>query len=72
MHTSKAASDLQAAGLTMSVDEAAKFLHVSRSTLYESLKNGTCPVKVIQVGGRRRIVTASLRRLLEVDDAEVA
>jgi excisionase family DNA binding protein len=54
---------------TLSPEEAAPWLGVSRSTLYESIKLGTCPVKVIRVQRRIRVLTSSLIKLLEDGEA---
>jgi excisionase family DNA binding protein len=50
---------------TMSPAECAPWLGCSRSTVYESIKSGTFPVKVIAVNRRRRVLTADLIRFLE-------
>jgi predicted DNA-binding transcriptional regulator AlpA len=55
---------------TLSPGETAPWLGVSRSTFYESIKNGTCPVKVIRVQSRIRVLTSSLIQLLESGDGD--
>ena len=50
---------------TLSPEETAPWLGVSRSTLYEWIRTGQFPAKVITVKRRHRVVTASLIRLLE-------
>lgn len=50
---------------TIDVNEAARALGVSRAHAYASIKRGEFPIKVIQIGGRIKIVTASLVQFLE-------
>jgi excisionase family DNA binding protein len=50
---------------TLSPAECAPWLGCSRSTVYEAIKSGTFPVKVITVNRRRRVLTSDLIRLLE-------
>ncbi|MFF4839276.1 DNA-binding protein [Streptomyces collinus] len=50
---------------TVEVPRAALALGCSRSQLYELIKRGEAPVKVLSFGARHRVVTASLVRLLE-------
>lgn len=50
---------------TVDVPKAAAALGVSRSHLYELVRRGEAPVKVLSFGSRHRVVTASLIRLLE-------
>jgi excisionase family DNA binding protein len=45
--------------------QAAIALGVSRSTVYETLRRGDFPGRAIRVGGRWRVITASLVELLE-------
>lgn len=40
-------------------------LGVSRSSAYEAIRTGTCPVKTIMVGRRVKGLTADLIRVLE-------
>lgn len=47
------------------VPDAALAIGISKSHLYELIKRGEAPVKVLSFGARHRIVTASLVRLLE-------
>ena len=44
---------------------AALALGISRSTAYETLRRGDFPAQALRVGGRWRVITASLIRLLE-------
>jgi excisionase family DNA binding protein len=50
---------------TCDPDQAALALGVSRSTVYETLRRGDFPGRAIRVGGRWRVITASLIDLLE-------
>lgn len=45
--------------------QAGLALGVGRSTVYESLRRGDFPGRAIRVGGRWRVITASLVELLE-------
>lgn len=51
---------------TVGVPEAARAIGVSKSHLYELVKRGEAPVRVLSFGTRHRVVTASIVRLLEV------
>jgi hypothetical protein len=53
---------------TVDVSVGAKPLGVSRSSAYESIKNGTFPVATIRVGHRIRILTEDLIRVLTGGD----
>ena len=50
---------------TCDPDLAGLALGVSRSTVYEALRRGDFPGRAIRVGGRWRVITASLVELLE-------
>lgn len=54
---------------TVTVDQAASALGISRSHLYDVIKEGTAPVKVQVIGKTFRVITASLLRILEADPA---
>lgn len=49
----------------LDVAEAAAVLGVSRSAAYDAIRVGAFPAKTIKVGGRIKVLTASLLRLLE-------
>ncbi|MFF0184906.1 DNA-binding protein [Streptomyces sp. NPDC005244] len=49
---------------TVDVSRAAVALGISKSKLYELIKRGEAPVRVIDVGAKR-VITASIVRLLE-------
>jgi excisionase family DNA binding protein len=55
---------------TLSVDEAAFVLGVSRGSAYQAIRNGEIPV--IGLGKRLRVPTAALRRMLALDDVPAA
>lgn len=50
---------------TVSVPKAATALGVSKSHLHALIKSREAPVKLVPLGGRHRVITASLVRLLE-------
>jgi excisionase family DNA binding protein len=51
---------------TLTVEEAGRYLGISRPTAYSAARNGTLPV--LRVNRRMLVPTASLRRLLGIDD----
>lgn len=53
---------------TVSVPQAATALGFSRSGLYEQIKRGEAPVRVLSSGRRHVVITASLIRLLSGDE----
>jgi excisionase family DNA binding protein len=50
---------------TLTVEEAGRYLGISRPTAYEAAKNGTLPV--LRVNRRLLVPTAALRRMLALD-----
>lgn len=52
---------------TMTMDEVATALGISRTTAYQGAKSGEIPV--VRVRGRLMAPTAAIRRLLQLDDA---
>lgn len=52
---------------TCSVPMAAKALGISKTYLHQLIKRGESPVKTLPFGGRHRVITAALVRLLEGD-----
>lgn len=68
-----------AAGLTLedirrwpaavNVEDYARAFGISRAGAYESIRAGTCPVRVVKVGGRIKVVTASILRVLDLEAA---
>ncbi|MEV6752383.1 DNA-binding protein [Streptomyces sp. NPDC051214] len=49
---------------TVGVEQAAKALGISASNLYDLVRRGEAPLRVLDLGSKR-VVTASLVRLLE-------
>ncbi|MFE5572058.1 helix-turn-helix transcriptional regulator [Amycolatopsis japonica] len=52
------------AGPTVSVPEAAQVLGISEWLAYKLINRGEFPAKVLPLGARKRVSTASLRGLL--------
>jgi hypothetical protein len=50
---------------TVSVPMAAQAMGISKTYLHALIKSGKSPVKTLPLGGRHRVVTAALVRLLE-------
>lgn len=57
--------EIRAWEATVPPSKAAQALGISKSHLNALIKRGEAPVKVLQLGGRNRVITASLVRLLE-------
>lgn len=57
--------DLRSGPPTLDVPTAARALGISRSYAFELARRGEFPCRVIPVGNRVRVVTASLVALLE-------
>jgi excisionase family DNA binding protein len=51
---------------TISIDESAIVLGISRASAYEAAKNGELPT--VRFGRRIRVPSAALRRLLALDE----
>lgn len=54
---------------TVGVPEACNMLGISRAHGYALAARGEFPVRTLKVGGRYRVITASLIRVLEGDAA---
>jgi hypothetical protein len=50
---------------SVNVEDAALALGISRSGLYAAVREGNCPVQVIVVGHRKKVLTHSLIAVLE-------
>ncbi|MFE7803315.1 DNA-binding protein [Streptomyces sp. NPDC057430] len=50
---------------TVGVTETAEALGISRAYLYDLVKRGQAPVRVLTFGTKHRVVTASIVALLE-------
>ncbi|MGC9156396.1 MAG: helix-turn-helix domain-containing protein [Ferrimicrobium sp.] len=48
----------------ISIGEAAWRIGISRSTAYRAIVAGTLPLRVIMVGGRRKVSSVEVERLL--------
>ncbi|MER8030763.1 DNA-binding protein [Streptomyces bauhiniae] len=55
---------------TVSVRKAAPALGISKSALYQLVRAGRPPVKILALNSSTRVVTASLIRVLETGDPE--
>jgi hypothetical protein len=53
----------------LDVSQAARVLGISRSSAYEAIARGDFPATVITVGRRKKVLTASLLRVLECGEA---
>jgi excisionase family DNA binding protein len=54
---------------TVDVPTAASLIGVHSDTAYAAIRAGEFPATVVRVGRKIRVTTASLRRLLELEDA---
>lgn len=52
---------------TVSLATAATVFGISRATAYNLYNQGSFPAQVVQVGGRRHVLTSSIIRVLEGD-----
>lgn len=50
---------------TVDVPKAATAIGISKSHLYDLVRRGEAPVRVLSFGARHRVVTSSLVQLLE-------
>ncbi|MFJ8430503.1 DNA-binding protein [Kitasatospora sp. NPDC094019] len=53
--------------VTINVVTAARALGLGQNKAYEAIRDGVFPLDTIVVGGSRRVLTASLWRLLQID-----
>ena len=60
-------ADIRTWPATVDVTATATALGVSRSHLYEQIKAGQSPIKVVKLGTRVRVVTSSILALLDPD-----
>lgn len=49
---------------TVDPDQGGRPFGISRSYAYELIKQGKFPAQVIEVGGKKRVITASILRIL--------
>jgi excisionase family DNA binding protein len=59
--------EIQSWAATIDVHQAARALGISKSHLYELIKRGEVPFRVVAFGSRYRVITASLIRYLEAE-----
>ncbi|MEE4595768.1 helix-turn-helix domain-containing protein [Streptomyces sp. DSM 41524] len=59
--------EIRAWPATVDVCQAARALGISKSHLYDLIKRGQSPIRVVAFGNRYRVITASLIRYLESD-----
>ncbi|MEU0214320.1 helix-turn-helix domain-containing protein [Streptomyces sp. NPDC006265] len=57
--------EIRSWGATVGVSHAARALGISKSHLYELIKRGEVPFRVVAFGSRYRVITASLLAYLE-------
>lgn len=57
---------------TVRVPQAALALGCSRSELYDQIREGTAPVRTLEFGRRRVVITADLVRLLSGEGQSAA
>lgn len=58
--------DIRSWPATVSPETAATAFGISRSYAYELVRRGEFPAKVISVGSRSRVITASILRALDI------
>lgn len=51
---------------TVSVEQAARAIGISRAHAYESIRRGTFPARTLSVGARTRVLTSSIVAALNV------
>lgn len=61
-------SEIRSWGATCSIEQYGAAMGVSRAHAYNTIKDGTAPVRTIPLGSRTRVVTSSLLALLEGAD----
>jgi len=54
---------------TVNVVTASRALGISRDKAYELIRNGTFPVRTLALGGKMRVPTAELWKILGVEGA---
>ena len=67
MSTGPTLDEIRSWPSTVDPATAASAVGISRSYAYELVKRGEFPAKVIRVGGKPRVVTASILALLSAD-----
>jgi predicted DNA-binding transcriptional regulator AlpA len=57
---------------TVSVEQAAAALGISRAHAYDAIRASTFPARALSVGRRIRVTTSSILAVLDADRTEVA
>lgn len=65
-------ADVLALPPTVDIETGGKAFGLGRTTAYQLARTGRFPCKVVRAGGGWRVVTADLRRVLALSDAEEA
>ncbi|WP_328427946.1 DNA-binding protein [Streptomyces sp. NBC_00443] len=65
-------ADLLSLPPTVDVETGGRAFGLGRTTAYRLAREGQFPCKVIRVGGAWKVVTADLRRVLALSEAEEA
>ena len=65
-------ADLLSLPPTVDVETGGKAFGLGRTTSYRLAREGKFPCKVVRVGGGWRVVTADLRRVLDLEQGEQA
>ncbi|XVV34917.1 helix-turn-helix transcriptional regulator [Streptomyces sp. CA-100214] len=65
-------ADLMTLPPTVAVETGGKAFGLGRTTSYRLVREGKFPCKVVRAGGGWRVVTADLRRVLDLQDGEQA
>lgn len=58
------AEDIDAQGVTCTLNFAARAVGIGQSSAYTAVRNGNFPCRVIRIGGRYTVPTAELKSLL--------
>ena len=69
MNEAPTLAEIRTWSATVDVRLAAKALGISKSTLYDLIRRGEAPVRVLSFGARHRVVTSSIIRLLTEEAA---
>jgi hypothetical protein len=65
-------ADLLSLPPTVDVETGGKAFGLGRTTAYRLVRQGQFPCKVVRAGGGWRVVTADLRRVLDLESGEQA
>jgi predicted DNA-binding transcriptional regulator AlpA len=70
--TNLTTADLLTLPPTIDVETGGKAFGLGRTTSYRLVRQGQFPCKVVRAGGGWRVVTADLRRVLDLEGGEQA